>query len=109
MVVCNLQPTKHDKKADLKISTYVDVIMEKVLKRLGVELPAYSAAMDPTKQNDCSVDWNIYAEQLKEIDEQQKQMVRDAKRQKASHVVDDDTIDVKKRKKCKDEIKDEEN
>lgn len=109
MVVCNLQPTKHDKKADLKISTYVDVIMEKVLKRLGVELPEYSEAMDPTKQNDCNVDWNIYPEQLKEIDEQQKQMVRDAKKQKASNVVDDESNDVKKRKKCKDGIKDEEN
>lgn len=107
VVICNLQPTKHDKKADLKISTYVDVIMEKVLKRLGVELPEYSEALDPTKQDDCNIDWNIYPEQLKEIDEQQRQMVRDAKKQKADNNFDDERIDVKKRKKTKNEIKEE--
>lgn len=107
VVICNLQPTKHDKKADLKISTYVDVIMEKVLKRLGVELPEYSEALDPTKQDDCNIDWNIYPEQLKEIDEQQRQMVRDAKKQKADNNFDDERIDVKKGKKTKNEIKEE--
>lgn len=107
VVICNLQPTKHDKKADLKISTYVDVIMEKVLKRLGVELPEYSEAFDPTKQDDCTIDWNIYPEQLKDIDEQQKQMVKNAEKHKANSDLDDIKIDVKKRKNSKTEIKKE--
>lgn len=108
-MVCNLQPTKHDKKADLKISTYVDVIMEKVLKRLGVELPEYSETDDPTKQVNCSIDWNIYPEQLKEIDDLQKQLVKDTKKHKANIGVDDEKIDVKKCKKSKNEIKDDDN
>lgn len=105
VVICNLQPTKHDKKADLKISTYVDIIMEKVLKRLGVELPEYCETLDPTKQTDCGIDWNIYPSQIKEIDDRQKQMVKDAKKHKNVSSLDADKEISKKRKK--DEIKEE--
>lgn len=104
-MICNLQPTKHDKKADLKISAYVDIIMEKVLKRLGVELPAYCETFDPTKQTVCEIDWNIYPSQIKEIDDRQKQMVKDAKKHKNVSSLDADTEISKKRKK--DEIKEE--
>lgn len=81
MVICNLQPTKYDKKADLVISTYVDTIMEKVLKRLGVELPNYSKELDPTKQ-ECQIEWNIDAEMVKEIDTQHKLKLKEAKKRK---------------------------
>lgn len=39
LVIVNLQPTKHDKKCDLRINTYVDTVMEKLCKGLGVEIP----------------------------------------------------------------------
>lgn len=84
LVICNLQPTKYDKKADLVISTYVDTIMEKVLKRLGVELPAYSEADDPTKQPICDLEWSIPIKLVKEIDDKHKQMLKDMKKRKST-------------------------
>lgn len=79
--------------------------MEKVLKRLGVELPEYCETLDPTKQTDCGIDWNIYPSQIKEIDDRQKQMVKDAKKHKNVSSFDADKEISKKRKK--DEIKEE--
>lgn len=83
VVICNLQPTKYDKKADLVISTYVDTVMEKVLKRLGVELPAYSEENDPTKQLPCELEWTIPPRLVKQIDDQHKQMLKEAKKRKS--------------------------
>ena len=50
MVVINLQPTKHDKKADLIINTFVDDVMEKLLAELGFDLPEYNPLTDPTRK-----------------------------------------------------------
>ena len=50
MVVINLQPTKHDKKADLIINTFVDDVMEKLLAELGIDLPDYNPLTDPTRK-----------------------------------------------------------
>ena len=41
LVMCNLQPTKQDKKADLHIHTYVDDVMRAVMKNLDLEIPDY--------------------------------------------------------------------
>ncbi|XP_030384354.1 NAD-dependent protein deacetylase Sirt6 isoform X2 [Scaptodrosophila lebanonensis] len=49
LVICNLQPTKHNKHAHLIISTYTDQILSKLCKLIGVEIPKYSEACDPTK------------------------------------------------------------
>lgn len=67
-VVCNLQPTKHNKKADLIISTYVDNIMTKLMKRLGLEIPEYLQADDPTKKVFEDIEWTIPIENIKEIE-----------------------------------------
>ncbi|XP_055326948.1 NAD-dependent protein deacetylase Sirt6 isoform X2 [Sitodiplosis mosellana] len=83
VVICNLQPTKYDKKADLVISTYVDTVMEKVLKRLGVELPEYSGENDPTKRLPCDTEWTIAPKLVKEIDDQHKQMLKEIKKRKS--------------------------
>ena len=40
----NLQPTKHDKKADLRISAYVDNVMIALCENLGIPIPKYSGA-----------------------------------------------------------------
>lgn len=86
LVICNLQPTKYDKKADLVISTYVDTIMEKVLKRMGIELPEYSEATDPTKHPVCNLEWTIPLKLVKEIDDQHKEMLRELKKRKSTDV-----------------------
>ncbi|XP_002736853.1 NAD-dependent protein deacylase sirtuin-6-like [Saccoglossus kowalevskii] len=41
LVICNLQPTKHDKKADLLIHGYVDDVMSQLMTQLGIPIPAY--------------------------------------------------------------------
>ena len=50
MVVINLQPTKHDKKADLIINTFVDDVMVKLFAELGYDLPEYNPLSDPTRK-----------------------------------------------------------
>lgn len=49
VVVCNLQPTKIDKSANLILRWYVDDVMRKLMDRLGMTIPSYSVHEDPTK------------------------------------------------------------
>ncbi|XP_013115719.2 NAD-dependent protein deacetylase Sirt6 [Stomoxys calcitrans] len=71
LVICNLQPTKHDKKADLIIHTYVDDILSKVCKRLGLEIPAYNSKEDPTKPStEGNQEWTIQPKAIKELEKQ---------------------------------------
>lgn len=101
-VICNLQPTKYDKKADLVISTYVDDVMEKVAKRLGVEIPEYSTEMDPTKVQFCETEWTIPNKWVKEISCILTEKTKLAKKRKAEQAGIDDT---KSEKMSKNEIK----
>ncbi|KAJ8718373.1 hypothetical protein PYW08_002610 [Mythimna loreyi] len=48
LVICNLQPTKHDNKADLIINYYVDDVLEKVMDILGIDIPTYCKEENPT-------------------------------------------------------------
>lgn len=50
LVICNLQPTKHFKKADLNIHTYVDDIMRLVMDKLGLTVREYDPLTDPVKK-----------------------------------------------------------
>ncbi|XP_011202344.2 NAD-dependent protein deacetylase Sirt6 isoform X1 [Bactrocera dorsalis] len=71
VIICNLQPTKHDKKADLIISTYVDDVLEKICKRLGIEIPTYNASEDPTKAPTAeNSEWTIPAHTVKELEKE---------------------------------------
>lgn len=103
LVICNLQPTKYDKKADLVISTFVDTIMEKVCKRLGVELPEYSTDNDPTKQILCDIEWTIQPILVKELNDQYKEKLKEAKKRKSGELMDESVkkkiSDVKKEEK----------
>lgn len=56
-----------DKKADLVISTYVDAVLEKVCKNLGVEILEYLADEDPTKQSD-PPEWTIQPDWIKDVE-----------------------------------------
>jgi len=77
-VICNLQPTKHDKKANLIISSYVDVVLSKVCKLLGVEIPDYSESSDPTKQSE-TIEWTIPANNVNTLNKQYRNYVKDTK------------------------------
>ncbi|XP_023938770.2 NAD-dependent protein deacetylase Sirt6 [Bicyclus anynana] len=60
LVICNLQPTKHDNKADLVINYYVDDILEKVMNALGLDIPEYNEADNFMKLAESTiVDWTI--------------------------------------------------
>ncbi|XP_054287412.1 NAD-dependent protein deacetylase Sirt6-like [Macrosteles quadrilineatus] len=48
LAICNLQPTKHDRKADMLIHAYVDDILVKLMEQLGLDIPEYSRLNDPT-------------------------------------------------------------
>ncbi|XP_061456746.1 NAD-dependent protein deacylase sirtuin-6 isoform X1 [Rhineura floridana] len=41
LVIVNLQPTKHDKHADLRIHGYVDNVVVKLMKHLSLEIPEW--------------------------------------------------------------------
>ncbi|RZF33397.1 hypothetical protein LSTR_LSTR015358 [Laodelphax striatellus] len=58
LVICNLQPTKHDKKADLLIHAYVDEIMTLLMDNLGLAIPEYSRDKDPTYHRGL-LEWTI--------------------------------------------------
>ena len=45
LAIVNLQPTKHDKKADLKINTYVDEVMTQLCKLLNIKIPDFEKPM----------------------------------------------------------------
>lgn len=56
----------------MNISSYIDVILEKVCKRLGVEIPDYSEECDPTK--DSSIyEWTLSEDHVKMLDKQFKE------------------------------------
>ncbi|XP_060940631.1 NAD-dependent protein deacetylase sirtuin-6 [Limanda limanda] len=41
IVIVNLQPTKHDKHAHIRINGYVDDVMKQVMELLGLEIPKW--------------------------------------------------------------------
>ncbi|ROT65169.1 NAD-dependent protein deacetylase Sirt6 [Penaeus vannamei] len=49
LVICNLQPTKQDRYADLIINTYVDNVMKRLLELMDIKLLDYNADDDPMK------------------------------------------------------------
>lgn len=50
LVIINLQPTKHDKKADLVIRAYADKVFESLLSKLGHDIPEYDVDCDPIRK-----------------------------------------------------------
>ena len=75
LVICNLQPTKQDKKADLNIHTYVDDVMEMLMMNLGLEIPEYNKDEDPVKKvargefshDDLYIDWTQDEDHAKDV------------------------------------------
>lgn len=93
-----------DKKADLVISTYVDDVLEKVLKRMGIELPEYNVENDPTKQKFCELEWTIPSEMIKAMEKVYNDKVKAARKRKSAAAEEaDEKVD---KKKVKSETKD---
>lgn len=97
----NLQPIKLDKKADLVIHTYVDDVLERVLKRLGIEnVPDYEEAADPTRNSENS-SWDIDIKVVKELEMLYKKRVGRKRK------TDESLTEVSKKKKIKETDKTE--
>ena len=56
LVIINLQPTKHDKKADLIINYYADEVFEKLFRKLHLDIPNYSPDKDPVRRLKNNID-----------------------------------------------------
>lgn len=70
--------------------------MEKVMKRLGIEIPTYSVDDDPTKKTDGNdIDWTIQQERVKELEKVYSAKVKGTKKRKA-FTYSWDMIDMKK-------------
>ncbi|XP_033226191.1 NAD-dependent protein deacetylase Sirt6 isoform X2 [Belonocnema kinseyi] len=104
LVICNLQPTKHDKKADLIINGKIDDIMTSVMKTLGLEIPEYKTELDPTRNTDVDaqeMDWTIPTSQIKEMKILYKKVCTPVKRKRKTFMYErDDPKPVKKERKA---------
>uniref|UniRef100_A0A2S2QBH5 protein acetyllysine N-acetyltransferase n=3 Tax=Sipha flava TaxID=143950 RepID=A0A2S2QBH5_9HEMI len=83
VVICNLQKTKCDRKADLVIHTYVDDLMLSLMNLLEVDIEKYEIITDPTNLNHQITDWTIYENDLKNIREMRKNAIQLKKRKKS--------------------------
>lgn len=52
LVIINLQPTKHDKKADLIIHAFADKVFQLLFEKCEWKIPEYQADFDPVKKED---------------------------------------------------------
>ncbi|XP_067009355.1 NAD-dependent protein deacetylase Sirt6 [Anabrus simplex] len=96
LVICNLQPTKHDRKADLLIHTYVDEVMVLLMELLNFEIPDFKVENDPTKivsREVKRIDWTIQDSDVKKMRRMyEAQCCKAAKKRK----IPDDSTEIKK-------------
>ena len=92
------------------ISTYVDDILTKVCKRLGIEIDEYSTENDPTKIPNVEVEWTIPQDLVKDTDKLYGQKLKEhtKKRKSLGNIIDefqnDEKADFIKLKKKKNEV-----
>jgi len=123
LVICNLQPTKQDKKADLSIHTYVDDVMEKVMKILGFEIPEYDKNLDPVRLvslrqypgDELYIDWTQNEENARDLkkigdlihEEYLKKRREEKKKKRSLEIIEKDEIKTNKlQKKTESEVND---
>ncbi|XP_040575971.1 NAD-dependent protein deacetylase Sirt6 [Lepeophtheirus salmonis] len=76
LVIINLQPTKHDSKADLIIRGYVDDIMAQLFDELGYDVPEYDKEIDPIRMMDKSKDPNFFIDWTQSEKEAKKIIIK---------------------------------
>lgn len=65
------------------INAYVDVVIGKLMKRLGIEIPEYTTDSDPTKATaPLDMQWTIPAEQVKDLEKVYNAKVKGTKKRK---------------------------
>lgn len=75
LVICNLQPTKHDEKADLLIHCYVDELMSMLMELLNIPIPEYDPRKDPTQSSENQKnDWTVERRNVKKMQKLYEEM-----------------------------------
>ncbi|KAJ8714460.1 hypothetical protein PYW07_002685 [Mythimna separata] len=83
LVICNLQPTKHDNKADLVINYYVDDVLEKVMDILGIDIPTYCKEENPCLQAlQQPLEWTIDRRDVLQIEKMFKTKCKGVKKKR---------------------------
>lgn len=95
LVICNLQPTKYDKRADMVISWYVDEIFSLLLEHLDLKCDEYNPELDPVKRLGLN-EWTIL-----------DRNVADMKRKYERHSKNRKLLYEQEQRKRKSEVKDE--
>ncbi|KAL0271071.1 UNVERIFIED_CONTAM: hypothetical protein PYX00_008290 [Menopon gallinae] len=94
LVICNLQPTKHNRKADLIIHAYVDEIMTMLMKNLNLKIPKYSPKCDPTRivaqSPEKFLEWTISDYALKKMKKIYEEKCGTKEAKKRLEMIDDD-------------------
>ncbi|KYN07526.1 NAD-dependent deacetylase sirtuin-6 [Cyphomyrmex costatus] len=104
LVICNLQPTKHDKKADLIINGNVDEVMVAVMNKLGLEIPEYESSMDPTRNSDTTakeMDWTIPTSRIKEMNVLYKKVCKPMRRKRKTFMYERERTDATRETKAR--------
>ncbi|MBN3323060.1 SIR6 deacetylase, partial [Atractosteus spatula] len=65
LVIVNLQPTKHDKHADLLIHGYVDEVMTQLMKHMGLEIPEWEGPVVCEQSTDVAGETKSHADDFK--------------------------------------------
>jgi len=109
LVIINLQPTKHDKKADLIINSYADGIFEMLFKELGLEIPEFSKELDKVRRvklNEDIIDWSQCSTEAKSWDEKSKKLEEKLRqKRKAEKLLKQKDSEKRLKKNEEDEIK----
>lgn len=71
-----------DKRADLIINSYVDIVIAKLMKRLAIEVPEYTSDNDPTKVSPVELQWTIPSDQVKDLEKVYNAKVKGTKKRK---------------------------
>lgn len=83
LVICNLQPTKHDNKADLVINYYVDDVLEKVMSILGIAIPDYNEADNPMNMAESAIiEWSINRKEVMALEKIYKSKCKGIKKKR---------------------------
>ncbi|XP_047446656.1 NAD-dependent protein deacetylase sirtuin-6 isoform X2 [Mugil cephalus] len=95
IVIVNLQPTKHDKHAHLRIHGYVDEVMKQLMELLGLDIPKWEG---PTVCESSSATSEPTADTKPPKKRAKKDVIKEERKREATPLTDvkDETVAVKK-------------
>uniref|UniRef100_A0A3P9PVX9 NAD-dependent protein deacylase sirtuin-6 n=2 Tax=Poecilia reticulata TaxID=8081 RepID=A0A3P9PVX9_POERE len=103
VVIVNLQPTKHDKHAHLRINGYVDDVMKQLMELLGLDIPKWegptvceSSTFSPETTADAKPPRGVSAKDKMQKDKIKEERKREATQPTEDAGVKDETISVKR-------------